>query len=116
MVKDYLSGRQQYVKVNGKKSEPRKVLCGVPQGSILGPLLFIIYVNDLPDILEKLEATIFADDTTLVTYAKDIDSLEKTANQELKIVAKWFQSNKLTFNAKKTYYIIWVFTHEQAIK
>jgi hypothetical protein len=112
--KDYLSGRTQYVKVNGEKSKPRMVLCGVPQGSILGPLLFIIYVNDLPDILEKLEATIFADDTTLVTYAKDVDSLEKTANQELKIVAKWFQNNKLTFNAKKTYYIL--FTHEQSHK
>jgi hypothetical protein len=112
--KDYLSGRTQYVKVNGKKSELRKVLCGVPQGSILGPLLFIIYVNDLPDILEKLEATIFADDTTLVAYAKDEDTLEEIANQELKVVAEWFQKNKLTFNAKKTYYI--VFTHEQSHK
>jgi hypothetical protein len=67
------------------------VLCGVPQGSILGPLLFIIYVNDFPEILEKLEATIFADDTTLLAYAKDVDSLEETANQELAIVAEWFK-------------------------
>ena len=112
--KDYLSGRQQYVKVNGKKSTSNTVLCGVPQGSILGPLLFIIYVNDLPDILEKLEATIFADDTTLVSYAKDIDTLEVTANQEMKIIASWFRKNKLTFNAKKTYYL--VFSHEQSHK
>jgi hypothetical protein len=112
--KDYLTGRQQYVKLNGKKSTLKTVLCGVPQGSILGPLLFIIYVNDLPDILDKLEATIFADDTTLVSYAKDIDTLETTANQELKTVASWFKKNKLTFNAKKTYYL--VFSHEQCHK
>jgi hypothetical protein len=112
--KDYLSGRQQYIKVNGKRSNPKTVLCGVPQGSILGPLLFIIYVNDLPDVLDKLEATIFADDTTMVSYAKDIETLEVTANQELKTVASWFRKNKLTFNAKKTYYL--VFSHEQCHK
>jgi hypothetical protein len=73
---DYLSERKQFVKMSSKEtSEMKPVRCGVPQGSILGPLLFIIYINDFPDILKFLDPTIFADDTTLMAYGKNIDEL-----------------------------------------
>eukprot|EP00732_Lithocolla_globosa_P001060 Lithocolla_globosa_v1_NODE_468_length_3964_cov_97.214377.p1 type:complete len:993 gc:universal NODE_468_length_3964_cov_97.214377:917-3895(+) len=110
-MRDYLSNRQQYVRVNSKnKSEPQTVRCGVPQGSILGPLLFIIYINDFPEVLKILDSTIYADDTTLMAFGKDLENLEETVNEDLKHVAKWFQRNKLTLNIKKTNYI--VFSHE----
>ena len=72
---------------------------GVPQGSILGPLLFI----DFPDILKFLTPTIFADDTTLMSYGKDIELLARQVNEDLVVVSDWFQINKLTLNIKKTH-------------
>ena len=61
----YLSNRKQYVSINGKSSEPLEINCGVPQGSVLGPLLFLLYINDLPNISNVLDFYLFADDTNM---------------------------------------------------
>ena len=82
------------------------MVCGVPQGSSLGPFLFLIYINDLPNCSEFLSFKIFADDTNLFASAKDIKSLELQMNLELKKVKEWCDINKLSINLKKTNYMI----------
>ena len=79
----YLSTRSQYVFCNGIKSDILNITCGVPQGSVLGPLLFLLYINDLPNILSKLKFFLFADDTNIYYESDDLKELEKTVNQEL---------------------------------
>ena len=82
------------------------MVCGVPQGSSLGPFPFLIYINDLPNCSESLSFKIFADDTNLFASAKDIKSLELQINLELKKVKEWCDINKLSINLKKTNYMI----------
>jgi len=79
----------------------RNKKCGVPQGSILGPLLFIIYINDFPNSV-NLETTLFADDTTLIKSDESLQALELNVNQNLKLANDWFTANKLTLNVGKT--------------
>ena len=79
--KSYLSERKQFVSINGKNSSLTNVLLGVPQGSILGPLLFLLYINDLP-LASKLFALLFADDTTLLASADSVESLNNFVNIE----------------------------------
>jgi len=105
-LKDYLSERTQYVSNNSFVSSQKFVTCGVPQGSILGPLLFLIYVNDLPMISEKFFALLFADDTNLFISHKNFDTLISTINDELCKLNQWFKSNKLSLNIDKTNFII----------
>ena len=81
----YFCGRKQYVFFNGVSSDVLEISCGVPQGSVLGPLLFLLYINDLPNISEKLSFFLFADDTNLYYESDDLLELEKTMNLELKI-------------------------------
>ena len=92
--------REQYVSVNGTSSNKVKVECGVPQGSVLGPLLFLIFINDLPNATE-LFTLLFADDTTFQVSGLDIQNLVETANCELEKASNWFKANKLTLNVKK---------------
>ena len=97
LLENYLSGRLQRVLLNGQTSSRRPVLAGVPQGSILGPLLFLIYINDLPDEL-KSNAKLFADDTSLFSIVKDKNESANSLNFDLSQISKWAFNWKMLFN------------------
>ena len=97
LLENYLSGRLQRVILNGQTSSWRPVLAGVPQGSILGPLLFLIYINDLPNEL-KSNAKLFADDTSLFTIVKDENESANILNNDLSLISKWAFNWKMLFN------------------
>ena len=103
--RSYLSGRSQRVLYKGILSDKMWVRIGVPQGSILGPLLFLIYINDLPKASEFLES-LFADDTTFQASSNSLEDLEKYINDELNHAAQWFKDNQLTLHPKKTRYVL----------
>jgi hypothetical protein len=105
----YLGNRRQYVNYRGSNSAVRAVECGVPQGSVLGPLLFIIYTNDLPNCLSITKAILFADDTTVYLASNDDKYLYSTMNRELDKLTDWFRANKLSLNISKTNYML--FSH-----
>ena len=102
----YLSERYQFVTVSNVNSYPKPVTCGVPQGSILGPLLFIIYVNDLYKASEKLHIISYADDTNLFFSSPDLGMLIETVQNEFGNVRNWFCVNRLSLNVKKTTSVI----------
>ena len=102
----YLSNRKQYVTYNGISSVTKTVKCGVPQGSILGPLLFLIYINDLCSVCKHTFPILFADDTNLFSSGKEIKTLETNINNELSHISIWLKVNKLSLNIKKTHYMI----------
>ena len=102
----YLSNRKQYVSVNGHISETLQIRCGVPQGSVLGPLLFLIYINDLPSVSKCLTFCLFADDTNIYFEASDLFTLQKVINRELRHAKKWLDANKLDSNVDKTNFVI----------
>ena len=104
--KNYLSNRKQIVKYKLTVSNGLTMKCGVPQGSVLGPLLFFIYVNDIAKSSQILSFILFADDTNLFFSHKDLETLYKTMNQELKQVSLWLNANKLSLNVNKTQFMI----------
>ena len=104
--KSYLSNRIQYVSYEGCESTKRNITCGVPQGSILGPLLFLIYINDLSLVSEKLFSILFADDSNMFLTGKNPEALIESMNFELEKVVNWLNVNKLSLNLKKTHFII----------
>ena len=104
--KNYLYARCQYVEYKQKKSENLNVLCGVPQGSILGPLLFLIYINDINDHLNDCSVILFADDTTLLFTDEDLKNVVQNMNTTLDNIYRWLCVNKLSLNIEKTNYII----------
>ena len=102
----YLSNRYQQVLCNGSLSTLRLIKHGVPQGSILGPLLFLLFINDLPNASHLLHFLLFADDTNIFVSHKSYDKLIELMNQELIHVNNWFIANKLSLNVSKTNYIL----------
>ena len=100
--KSYPSHRKQRTSCSDAISDPLPVTFGVPQGSILGPLLFLVYINDLPMAIKNCEVTLYADDTVLYYFAKEPHLLEEALNDDLLRVAHWLHGNKLTLNLTKT--------------
>ena len=103
-IKDYLTNRKQFTAVNNVSSTLGDIVCGVPQGSVLGPLLFLIYINDISIAVPDEKLKLFADDTNLFIFGSDWSVVEKRANICLKKMEKWFIANKLSLNAEKTCY------------
>ena len=109
--KDYLTNRQQYVEIDNTASDKRVITTGVPQGSILGPLLFLIYMNDMSYTSQQFKFILYADDTTLFssieyslpTYTSNVDLL---LNNELIYICDWLIINKLSLNISKTKYMV----------
>ena len=99
----YLTNRSFIVNVGKESSSPSKLSCGVPQGSILGPLLFLLYVNDMPQAV-KSELLLYADDTCLIYMGKDIQKIEEQLNSDFTSLCEWFIDNKLSvhFGEEKT--------------
>ena len=112
--KSYLSNRMQSTKVGKTVSGPRMVTCGVPQGSILGPLLFIIYVNDLPLHLNYTKPYLYADYTALIARGSSTEEIEMKLNHDLHIAKRWLDANKLSLNIAKTK--VMLFSHPRNMK
>ena len=109
----YLADRSQYVTYDGINSDTSFLKCGVPQGSILGPLLFMIFTNDIFNVSELLFTVLYADDTCVLLGGKDLENIISCLNNELKNISTWLKANKLSLNVKKTHYIIF---HRARIK
>ena len=104
--RSYLTNRTQRCLVNGSLSRICSLKCGVPQGTILGPLLFLIYINDLPNCLTSCQPRMYADDT-YITYADvDVNSIQLNLNHDLGNLNKWLISNKLALNTAKTEFML----------
>ena len=105
LLRDYLGDRGQYVVYGGFESERGQVRCGVPQGSVLGPLFFLLYVNDMVRACQGLDLVLFADDTNIFAEGKDPAELFGRVNRGLGELSRWFRCNRLTLNLKKTEYV-----------
>ena len=104
--KSYLSNRKQFVQYSDGKSDVKDVLHGVPQGSILGPLFYIIYANDFSRASSLLLTIMFADDTSVFIEGQSYENVYKVVNEELKKCDNWIKADKLTLNVKKTHFMI----------
>ena len=105
LITSYLEGRMQYVVYGGFESARGEMTCGVPQGSVLGPLFFLLYVNDMGRACQELQLVLFADDTNIFARDKDPIALFTKVNQGLQGLSTWFRCNRLTLNLKKTEYV-----------
>ena len=102
----YLHNRKQSAIFNGYESEYKLLKCGVPQGSILGPLLFLVYINDLPSVSDLFMPILFADDTNLFCTGKDLKALSHKINEEIAKIYAWVNANKLSLNIDKTNFML----------
>ena len=98
----YLTNRYQYVKYSNTPSDMKKITCGVPQGSILGPLLILLYIDGIASVSNILSSILFADDTTLFCSSKNLQELTAIVNNELGNVMQWLNANRLSLNIDKT--------------
>ena len=112
---NYLTDRTQSITVNGVVSDPKFIQYGVPQGSILGPLLFIIYINELPSVIQNCSIQLYADDTLLFFSCKSITRIESMLSGDLNRVISWLHSNFLSLNYSKTK-IMLIGTHQRLAK
>ena len=102
----YLKDRQQFCAMNGVSSAKNRIICGVPQGSLLGPLLFLIYITDLPNCLEHSLGRSFADDTNVTLSAEDLPTLQTEMSHDLNRMFDMLNSNKLPLNILKTDFMV----------
>ena len=106
LIKNYLQNREQYVQFNNCTSSKKSIEYGVPQGSILGPLLFILYINDIVNVSKVLRFILFADDTNILYSNRNLSQLVHVVNCELDLLSTWFKANKLSLNVKKTNFML----------
>ena len=109
--KSYLSDRKQFVSINCHDSNLAPVLYGVPQGSVLGPLLFLIYINDLNQAIKFCKVHHFADDADLLYFSKSITKFNNYVNLDMKDLTDWLNANKISLNGQKTELVI--FKHQR---
>ena len=109
----YLSNRTQYVQIGNIKSASLTIRCGIPQGSTLGPFLFLLYINELPNSTDALQFRIFADDTNIFYSSKKLDLLRTVINDELYKVHQYCSANKLSISFNKTNYMLITSTHRK---
>ena len=105
-LKSYLNNRKQFVSVNGADSDTLEMKYGVPQGSILGPLLFLIYINDIPEIAKFANFILYADDANIIITAQTIEEIHDQLIGLINSLVKWVNANGLALNLKKTNYMI----------
>lgn len=105
-MKSYLTDRQQFVTVSGKDSSKTELKYGVPQGSILGPLLFIIYVNDMPNLFKQAKFIMYADDANIIITGESVSEVSEIARDLGCKLVKWVNANGLALNLKKTNYML----------
>ena len=111
--KSYLKNCKQFVSIKNKSSPLLDILLGVPQGSILGPLLFLLYINDLP-LSSRFLALLFADDTTLLYTHDNLKILEETVNNEFRKICDYFRSNRMVLHPDKTKFILFTRSNVRA--
>ena len=104
--KSYLNNRKQFTHINHTNSDLNSISCGVPQGSILGPLLFILYINDISNISHLMHTILFADDTTILIKSDTASTAIISVNRELEKLSIWLTANKLSLNISKTHYMV----------
>jgi hypothetical protein len=106
MIRSYLTDRNKKCQLGDLMSTERRVTCGIPQGSILGPLFFLVYINDLPECLNQATPRLFADDTNLTVARESIQEIELNMNSDLACINEWLLANKLSLNVTKTELIL----------
>ena len=112
VIRSYLTNRKQFVHGNGYSSSLLDINIGVPQGSALGPILFLIYINDLSNC-SNFKTTLYADDSVLTLSHKNVKCLQTMLNFELPKINAWLKSNQLSLNVNKTYFLFFTKTKEK---
>ena len=107
-IQDYLTHRKQRTFANGLTSKEGNVSCGVPQVSLLGPTLFLVYINDLKNVLEECNSFLYADDTVVTITGSCIVDMTSKMEEDLLRLNSWFRKNKLTLNTKKKRIILFL--------